>query len=71
MEPEGSSPCSQEPSTGPYPKPDRSSPYKLRFQKVLIRRPSNVNYGYVQDPDELQESVVGGSEMSFMNSFYN
>jgi hypothetical protein len=26
MEPEGSLSCSQEPSTGPYPKPDRSSP---------------------------------------------
>jgi hypothetical protein len=26
-EPETSSPCSQEPSTGPYPEPDRSSPY--------------------------------------------
>jgi hypothetical protein len=27
MEPEGSLPCSQEPSTGHYPRPDRSSPY--------------------------------------------
>jgi hypothetical protein len=26
-EPEGSSPCSQDPSTGPYPELDRSSPY--------------------------------------------
>jgi hypothetical protein len=27
MEPEGSLPCSQEPSNGPYPEPDRSSSY--------------------------------------------
>jgi hypothetical protein len=27
MQPEGSLPCSQEPSIGPYPEPDQSSPY--------------------------------------------
>jgi hypothetical protein len=29
MELEGSLSCSQEPSTGPYPEPDESSPYHL------------------------------------------
>jgi hypothetical protein len=29
MKPEVSLPCSQEPSTGPFPEPDRSSPYHL------------------------------------------
>jgi hypothetical protein len=29
MEPEGSLPCSQEPSTGSYPEPDQPNPYHL------------------------------------------
>jgi hypothetical protein len=39
MEPEGSLLCSQEPSTGPYPKPDQSRPHhpilSLRFILIL------------------------------------
>jgi hypothetical protein len=31
MESEGSLPCSQEASTGLYPKSDRSSPYRLTY----------------------------------------
>jgi hypothetical protein len=38
MEPEGSLPCSQEPSTGPYPESDQSNPYypilKIHFNIV-------------------------------------
>jgi hypothetical protein len=31
MEPEGLLTCSQEPTLGPYPKPDESSLYKVRI----------------------------------------
>jgi hypothetical protein len=31
MEPEGSSPNSQEPTTGPYPEPDQSNPFHNDF----------------------------------------
>jgi hypothetical protein len=34
MEPKGSLLCSQEPSTGPYPEPDRSSPYHPILSKI-------------------------------------
>jgi hypothetical protein len=34
MEPEGSLRYSQEPSTGPYPEPDRSSPYHSILSKI-------------------------------------
>jgi hypothetical protein len=33
-EPEGSSPCSQEPSTGPYPEPEKSTRIILAALKV-------------------------------------
>jgi hypothetical protein len=37
MEPEGSLPCSQEPSTGPYSEPDQSIPYHtILFLKDLF-----------------------------------
>jgi hypothetical protein len=37
MEPEGSLPCSQDPSTGPYPEPDRSSPYHPNLSKIHFK----------------------------------
>jgi hypothetical protein len=43
-EPESSSPCSQEPSTGPYPEPVRSSPYHpiLSLSKIHFNTPTYV-----------------------------
>jgi hypothetical protein len=42
MEPEGSLPSSQQPSTGPYPEPHQSSPYhpvlaEIHFNIILRR----------------------------------
>jgi hypothetical protein len=36
MEPEGSFPCSQEPSTNPYPEPERSNPCNPILRSILI-----------------------------------
>jgi hypothetical protein len=36
MEPEGSLPCSQEPSTGPYPEPHQSNPYHPTYLSKII-----------------------------------
>jgi hypothetical protein len=45
MEPEGSLPCSQEPSIGPYPEPDQSNPshpISLRFILLLTFQVPNL-----------------------------
>jgi hypothetical protein len=54
MEPEGSLPRSQEPSTGPYSEPDQSNPFQsLSLRSVLILSthlrlglPSGLNKGH-------------------------
>jgi hypothetical protein len=44
MEAKGSLPCSQEPSTGPYPQPNESSPYNPILSKIhfsIILQPTS------------------------------
>jgi hypothetical protein len=47
MEPEGSSPCSQNPSTGPYPEPNRSSPYHPILSLKIV---SKIHFNIVHPP---------------------
>jgi hypothetical protein len=43
MEPEGSSPCSQEPSNGPYPEPDQPSPHHPILSLIYCYNNNNNN----------------------------
>jgi hypothetical protein len=44
-EPEGSSPCSHEPSTGPYPELDRSSPYHPISPRSILMLSTHLRFG--------------------------
>jgi hypothetical protein len=70
MEPESSLPCSQEPSTGPYPESDQSSPYHPNPSKIhfnIIHPPiywssfwlSHQRFWALQDEDEKEGSFCG------------
>jgi hypothetical protein len=81
MEPEGSLPCSQEPSSGPYPDPDRSSPYnpilsililptylRLGLPSGLIPSgfPTNILYAFLLSPFVLHALPISSSLTGFI-----
>jgi hypothetical protein len=68
VEPEGSLPCSQETSNGPYPEPEQSSPYNLIYiSKIHLLLYSHLRLGLVL-PSGLFPS--GEHHVHFQNAFF-
>jgi hypothetical protein len=66
MVPESSLPRSQEPSTGPYPEPDRSNPYhileptKSKFSTNIQEFLAEIIYEYVKERQAVLVQTVKG-----------
>jgi hypothetical protein len=65
MEPEGALQCSQEPSTGPYPEPDQSSPYLYGFLIAPIHATCPVHLILL---DLIIVIILGGDTDSVVNT---
>jgi hypothetical protein len=64
MEPEGSLPPSQEPSTGPYPEPDRSNPHQKNLH-------SSVKYLELpKKPEDLNTTISDNRNLFFSMIFF-
>jgi hypothetical protein len=57
MEPKGSLPCSQEPSIGPYPEPDQSSPYNAILSVRPIKQ-TRITKWWTEEK-KIRDSTVG------------
>jgi hypothetical protein len=67
MEPEVSLPYSQKPSTGPYPEPDRSSPYHPILSKIYLILSTYLRLGFrYLFPHYVQRSKY---KISYLRSF--